>query len=240
MPDKSWTVLMNGTAQTSGRSIDPWLYLALSFVGGYGDAAGFVLARAFTGHATGNLVLGAVATAAGNLPEVLSHFSAVAVFLIGVFLGAWVMQLRKPSRLSLVLAPELILIVSAPLMLSAHLGGTQAFVLCVSLALGLQNGAFRRVGGVGVHTTYLTGMITSLISSTAEKYSSQLVPPTASPYNPKIALIAQIWIAFVLGAISGAAATLRFKQWGMFGIGLILLLVILGSQFAMTTPQRDS
>src|SRR5215469_9227222 len=161
MLDKSWTVLMNGTAQTSGRAIDPWLYLALSFVGGYGDAAGFVLARAFTGHATGTLVLGAVATAAGNLPEVLSHFSAVAVFLIGVFLGAWVMQLRKPSRLSLVLAPELILIVSAPLMLSAHLGGTQAFVLCVSLALGLQNGAFRRVGGVGVHTTYLTGMITS-------------------------------------------------------------------------------
>ena len=229
-----------GPAQTSGRSIDSWLYLALSFVGGYGDAAGFVLARAFTGHATGNLVLGAVATAAGNLPEVLSHFSAVAVFLIGVFLGAWVMQLRKPSRLSLVLAPELILIVSAPLMLSAHLGGTQAFVLCVSLALGLQNGAFRRVGGVGVHTTYLTGMITSLISSTAEKYSSQLVPPTASAHDPKIALIAQIWIAFILGAISGAAATLRFKQWGMFGIGLILLLVILGSQFAMTTPQRDS
>ena len=33
---------------------------------------------------------------------------------------------------------------------------------------------------------------------------------------------------------------LRFKQWGMFGIGLILLVVILGSQFAMTTPQRDS
>ena len=228
---------MNGPAQTSGRSIDSWLYLALSFVGGYGDAAGFVLARAFTGHATGNLVLGAVATAAGDFLNALSHFSAVAVFLLGVFLGAWVMQ-RKPSQLSLVLAPELILIVSAPLILSAHLGGAQAFVLCVSLALGLQNGAFRRVGGMGVHTTYLTGMITSLISSQAEKYSSQLVSPTASAHDPKIALIAQIWIAFILGAISGAAATLHFKQWGLFGIGLILLVVILGSQFGITIPQR--
>jgi uncharacterized membrane protein YoaK (UPF0700 family) len=228
---------MNGSTQTSGRSIDSWLYLALSFVGGYGDAAGFVLARAFTGHATGNLVLGAVASAAGDFPNALSHFSAVAVFLIGVFLGAWVMQ-RKPSQLSLVLAPELILIVSAPLILSARLGGAQAFVLCVSLALGLQNGAFRRVGGIGVHTTYLTGMITSLISSAAEKYSSRLVPPSASPYNPKIALIAQIWIAFILGAISGAAATLHFRQWGLFGIGLILLVVILGSQFGIPIPQR--
>ena len=182
-------------------------------------------------------MLGAVATAAGDFPNALSHFSAVAVFLIGVFLGAWVMQ-RKPSQLSLVLAPELILIVSAPLILSAHLGGAQAFVLCVSLALGLQNGAFRRVGGIGVHTTYVTGMITSLISSAAEKYSSNLVPPTASAHDPKIALIAQIWIAFILGAISGAAATLHFKQWGLFGIGLILLVVILGSQFGITIPQR--
>src|SRR5262252_8051225 len=240
MPDKQWMVLMNGPAQTSFRSIDSWLYLALSFVGGYGDAAGFVLAKAFTGHATGNLVLGAVATAAGDFPTAFRHFSAVAVFLTGVFVGAWVMQLPKSSRLSLVMVPELILILSAPLILFAHLGGSQTFVMCVSLALGLQKGGFRRVGGMGVHTTYLTGMITSLISSVAEKNSSHLVPPSASAHDPKIALIAQIWIAFILGAISGAAATLRFKQWGMFGIGLILLLVILGSQFAMTTPQRDS
>ena len=229
---------MNGPAQTSFPSIDSWLYLALSFVGGYGDAAGFVLAKAFTGHATGNLVLGAVATAAGDFPTAFRHFSAVAVFLIGVFVGAWVMQLPKSSRLSLVMVPELILILSAPLILFAHLGGTQTFVMCVSLALGLQNGGFRRVGGMGVHTTYLTGMITSLISSQAEKYSSHALPPTKSAYNPKSTLIAQIWMAFILGAISGGVATLHFQQWGLLGIGLILLVVILGSQFAMTIPQR--
>jgi uncharacterized membrane protein YoaK (UPF0700 family) len=229
---------MNGPAQTSLRSIDPWLYLALSFVGGYGDAAGFVLAKAFTGHATGNLVLGAVATAAGDIPTALRHFSAVVVFLIGVFVGAWMMKLPKSSRLSLVMVPELILIISAPLILFAHLGGIQTFVLCVSLALGLQNGGFRGVGGIGVHTTYLTGMITSLIASEAEKYSSHSVPPTTSAYNPKIALIAQIRIAFILGAVSGGVATLHFKQWAMLGIALILLVVILDSQFATTNPQR--
>lgn len=95
--------------------------------------------------------------------------------------------------------------------------------MCMSLALGVQNGAFRRVGGIGVHTTYLTGTITSVITLEAERYSSYLVPLTASTESPKIALIAQIWTAFVLGAISGAAATLRFKQWGIVGIGLILL-----------------
>ena len=201
-------------------------YLALGFAGGYGDAAGFVLAKTFAGHATGNLVLGAVAAADRDFPNALSHFSAVAVFLFGAFLGAWVMQLRKPDPFSLVLALELILIVLSPLVFSAHLGGTQVFVMCVSLALGLQNGAFRRVRGIGVHTTYLTGMITSLISSQAEKYSSNLVPATAPVYNRKNLLIAQIWTVFILGAISGAVATLHFKQWGMLGIALILLAAI--------------
>lgn len=217
---------MNGPPRTASSPIVSWLYLALGFVGGYGDAAGFVLARAFTGHATGNIVLGAVAAAAGNFSDALGHFSAVVVFLIGVFLGAWSMRPLKPSRLSTVMTVELALILVSPLLLSAHFPGAQIFVLCVSLALGLQNGAFRRAGGISVHTTYLTGMITSLVSSEAENYSSHLLRPTASVYNPKIALIAQIWIAFILGAISGATATFHFKQWGMFGIAVILLPTI--------------
>jgi uncharacterized membrane protein YoaK (UPF0700 family) len=220
-------VFMNATAQTAGRPADTWLYWVLGFVGGYGDAAGFVLARTFTGHATGNLVLGAIEIAAGDLRSALSHFSAVVAFLTGVFLGAWTMRPLKLSRLSSVMAVELILILASPLFLSGHLAGTASFVLCVSLALGLQNGAFRRAGGISVHTTYLTGMITSLISSEVEKYSAEPFPPAASTHNPKVVLIVQIWTAFVLGAIAGAAATFHFKQWGMFGIGLILLVLVL-------------
>lgn len=216
---------MNGPLQTASPIVS-WLYLALGFVGGYGDAAGFVLARAFTGHATGNIVLGAVAAAAGNFRSALSDLSVVVAFLIGVFLGAWLMSPLKPSRLLTIMAVELVLILVSPFLLSAHFPDAQIFVLCVSLALGLQNGAFRRAGGISVHTTYLTGMMTSLVSSEAEKYSSQLVRPTASAHSPKIALIAQIWLAFILGAISGAAATFHFKQWGMFGVAVILLATI--------------
>jgi hypothetical protein len=43
---------------------DTWLSYGLAFVGGYGDAASFVLAKTFTGHVTGNLVLAAIAVAA--------------------------------------------------------------------------------------------------------------------------------------------------------------------------------
>jgi hypothetical protein len=86
-------------------------------------------------------VLGAIATAAGDFRSALSHFSAVVAFLIGVFLRAWTMRPLKPSRLSMVMTAELILILVSPLLLSAHLASTQIFVLCVSL-LGFRTAHF--------------------------------------------------------------------------------------------------
>ena len=101
------------------------------------------------------------------------------------------------------------------------------FVIFVSLALGLQNGAFRRVGGISVHTTYLTGMITSLISTETEKYGSEMGPPSVRVPDPKIGLLRGIWIAFVLGAGTGAAMVFHFKALGMLGAAVLLILLVL-------------
>ena len=106
----------------------------------------------------------------------------------------------------------MILIVAASLALASSAAPqVEMFVILVSLALGLQNGAFRRVGGISVHTTYLTGMITSLISTEAEKYTSELAQLPAGASDPKIGLLCRIWIAFVLGAGTGAAMVFHFK-----------------------------
>jgi uncharacterized membrane protein YoaK (UPF0700 family) len=123
---------------------------------------------------------------------------------------------------------EAILIVIASLALASGLAhGIEIFVISVSLALGLQNGAFRRVGGISVHTTYLTGMITSLISAEAETYASEVVPPPAKAPDPKIGLLCRIWIVFVLGAGTGAAMVLHFKAFGMLGAAVLLILLAL-------------
>ena len=122
----------------------------------------------------------------------------------------------------------MILIVAASFMLasdSAH--GVEIFVIFVSLALGLQNGAFRRVGGISVHTTYLTGMITSLISAETERYASEVIPRSVSVHDPKIGLLYEIWIAFGLGAGTGAAMVLHFKALGMLGAAVLLIPLIL-------------
>jgi uncharacterized membrane protein YoaK (UPF0700 family) len=210
---------------------DMWLSLGLAFVGGYGDAAGFVLAKTFTGHVTGNLVLAAIAVAAHDWRAMLGPLLAVVTFLIGIFVSVLIVRPLKAcsSRplLPAIMAIEIILILAASLALTSGVHGVEIFVIFVSLALGLQNGAFRRAGGISVHTTYLTGMITSLISTEAEQYAPQGVPPPVSAHDPKISLLCGIWIAFVLGAGTGAAMVLHFGALGMLGAAVPLILLVL-------------
>jgi uncharacterized membrane protein YoaK (UPF0700 family) len=70
-------------------------------------------------------------------------------------------------------------------------------------------------------------MITSLISTEAEKYASgEAAPPMIAP-DSKMRLLCGIWAAFVLGAGMGAAMVLHFKALGMLGAALLLIVLIL-------------
>jgi uncharacterized membrane protein YoaK (UPF0700 family) len=214
------------------RQTDTWLALGLAFVGGYGDAASFVLAKTFTGHVTGNLVLGAISVAAHDWRATLGRLSAIVTFLIGVALSMLIARFMKawPSLplLPTVMGIEVILIVAAALALESGMAlRGEIFVIFLSLALGLQNGAFRRVAGITVHTTYLTGMITSLISTEAENYISGSPPTPVGAPDPKISLLCRIWIAFVVGAGVGAAMVFHFKGFGMFGAAVLLITLVL-------------
>jgi uncharacterized membrane protein YoaK (UPF0700 family) len=225
---------------TNIRQTDVWLSFGLAFVGGYGDAASFVLAKTFTGHVTGNLVLGAIAVAAHDWRAMVGHLSAIVTFLVGVLLSTLLVEPLKawPSwpLLPTVMGIEAILLAAASLTVASHeLDGAGLFVIFVSLALGLQNGAYRHAGGISVHTTYLTGMITSLISTEAEKHTSETVSPPVSVPDPKMDLLLGIWIAFVLGAGIGAAIVLLFRAFGMLGAALVLVLLIVRNSMVSQT-----
>src|ERR1700733_266402 len=213
------------------REIDAWLPFGLAFVGGYGDAAAFVLAKTFTGHVTGNLVLGAIAVAAHDWRALLGHGSAIVSFLVGVLVSVLVARPLKAwsswPLLTTIMGIEVILIVAASFALASDVAhGVEIFVIFVSLALGLQNGAFRSVGGLSVHTTYLTGMITRLISTEVEDHLFAEVPAPVRVPDPRIGVLCGIWATFVLGAGIGAAIVLHFKALGMLGTALLLMTLI--------------
>jgi uncharacterized membrane protein YoaK (UPF0700 family) len=225
------------------HSPDKWLSFGLAFVGGFGDAAGFVLAKTFTGHITGSLVLGAIATVAHDWRGSLAHFSAMACFLAGIPLSFAIPRLLvvwpRWRLLPAALAIELILFGAAYFVLAFHFAlGVEVFVICFSLALGLQNGAFRRTGGISVHTNYLTGMITGLLVEGAEKHGPPVIPHFATAIDPKISLLYGIWGMFFLGAATGAAMVFRFKERGILVVIFLLCGLIVRN---LTAPlQADS
>jgi uncharacterized membrane protein YoaK (UPF0700 family) len=212
-------------------------------VGGYADAAGFVLAKTFTGHITGNLVLAAVSAAARDWRTTLARVSAVAAFLAGIVLSVVLARLL-PARQSSSLVPaalalEALLVIAAYLALTAQpRTGTEILVLCMALALGLQNGTFRREGGISVHTTYLTGMVTSLLVAEAERLdflaSQQASPPSPYPAGRTLWLI---WVVFFCGALAGAAMVYLFNAPGILG-ALVILLVLLAVSSIAARPSR--
>jgi len=233
---------LSGRETLNIRSNSPgtshWLYFGLTLVGGYGDAAGFVIAKTFTGHATGSMVLATIGVAAHDWRASFGHISAVALFFAGIPLSI-LMERALLVRSSwplihTVMSIEILLIVASYLaLLSRAAWRTEVFVVCVALALGLQNGAFRRAGGISVHTTYLTGTITSLIGTQMERYRSSVIPSPVTAPDPKLRIFCGIWIAFVLGSGAGAAMVLHFGGAGILGAALLLLVVIFGNSLAV-------
>jgi uncharacterized membrane protein YoaK (UPF0700 family) len=210
---------------------DKWLSFSLAFVGGYGDAVGFVLAKTFAGHVTGSLVLGAIAAAAHDWSRSVAHLLAVACFLIGILASGFLARSQltwAPSRrLSAAMGIELLLIVISYFALVSHAGvALKSFVVCLSLALGLQNGAFQRTGGISVHTTYMTGLITGLISTQADAYLFHSAQPPGTTADPKFSVLYGIWFAFVLGAGTGAAVVFAYRALALLGAATLLFGII--------------
>lgn len=228
---------MRSTMNSEMHPPDRWLSFGLAFVGGFGDAAGFVLAKTFTGHITGSLVLGTIAIAARDWPHALEHYLATAFFLAGIPVTVLItrLTLKSPSRASLpiVMAIEVILITAAYLVLAPSV---VLFVICLSLALGLQNAALRRTGGISVHTNYLTGLITGLLAGEAESHAFPSAHHSSTTSDWKTGLLYGIWSMFLLGAVAGAAIVFRCKERGLLAAVPILIVLIVRN---LTTPQQE-
>ncbi len=207
-----------------------WLSFGLALAGGYSDAASFILANTFTGHVTGNFVLTAISLAAHDWRTFSRRSLAIVLFLTGIILSAILKRLLppKPSRvfLPVVLGLEIVLICLAYLALTSPLAVRLGlFVICMALALGLQNGAWQGAGGLTVHSTYITGMITNLLTTGTQRYLSQ--PAREARPNPKISLLSGTGVAFIAGAALGAVLVFRFDALGILGVALVLLALLI-------------
>ena len=220
---------MNGTSK-EGTAFG--ISIGLAFIGGYADASSYLLAGAFTGHLMGNCVLAAVSAASKEWSLTLDRLLAVIVFLAGILLSL-ILNRFVPARLrqySLVVAMviEVLLFLSASLFLSNE-AARGLFIVCMCLALGIQNGALHKTNGISVHSTYVTGMVTTLMQRTFHHYSSKGSPEENSAKDSvtlTMKILATMWISFIFGPGAGSVIVSSFQSIGLWGIVLPLVVLI--------------
>jgi uncharacterized membrane protein YoaK (UPF0700 family) len=209
--------------------------LLLVAVGGYGDAASFVLVGCFTGHTTGNSVLAAIAVARGG--RVWEPVLAVVCFLCATALAQ---RLRtSPEQpfgsrgFHYVLGAEIPLVFVSPFLLMAH--HRYSFIACMSVALGLQNGAVSRTDGINLHTTYLTGTVTRLLGLLVGPGSAK-----ASMNRSEMRFIPLAWCAFIAGALCGGVTVSHAGPRGVWGMPILLIAALTVSSLVPNAQEQRS
>jgi uncharacterized membrane protein YoaK (UPF0700 family) len=97
------------------------------------------------------------------------------------------------------------------------------------LALGIQNGALDKTNGISVHSTYMTGMVTTLMQKSFNHLSARRTLNEDSSRDSTrltIQVLAPVWISFIFGALIGAVIVSSFHSIGLLGIVVPLVLLI--------------
>lgn len=161
----------------TARVTERWAAQILLFTWAAGsmDALGYLgLDHVFTANMTGNTVLLGLAAGRGELPAALRSIAALAGFVMGLALGAAVIQRQKPA--SNVRRAILGAVIVECGVVAAFTGlwhvpfrGTspsavQVLIVLAAAAMGIQSAIVRRLNLPGIATTYITGTITSCVS----------------------------------------------------------------------------
>jgi uncharacterized membrane protein YoaK (UPF0700 family) len=221
--------------EATGDSTALRISIGLAFIGGYADVSSFLLARTLTGHLTGNCVLAAVSAAGKDWSLTLDRLLAVIVFLGGILVSLILNRFASArlKRLSLAIAMliEVLLFLSAFLFVSNR--ANELFIVCMCLALGIQNGALNRTNGISVHSTYMTGMVTTLIHKSFDHLSSkESRKEDSAKQSDRLAIqvLLSMWITFIFGAVTGAVMVTSFHSIGLLGILLVLIPLTFAEQ----------
>lgn len=221
--------------------------LLLAFVGGSTDAVSFALLfNIFTAHLSGDTTHLAVDLGQGTLnADALGRFVVLVMFVIGLVVGVFVVA-ASGNRTDRVATMEIALLGVALALgvLGDHAGvigpsSATFFVLVgvLALAMGLQNGFLRRIAGTGVHTTFVTGMLTKMAEDAVTAWKDR----TDTAARKRVVIHGGIWVGYFAGGVAGAAFALVWGFWTLVIpiAGLAVVLAAGGLRQGLGPPMAE-
>ena len=244
------------------------LGVLLAWVGGFVDGVGYLLlSHVFVAHQSGNTVASMVGIGTGDWSIALRRGIPIALFVLGVALGAAVLEIagrrRIDSLTSLTLGAEALLLVGCLVAGASVLGSKSAsavgfwpylgLVVLLVLAMGLQTATLRRIGRRTVRTTYVTGMLThfaeeavAVVVARGEARRDPAVrrdPAQADELrerSTRLRLLGAIWCCYAVGGVLGALAESAWAAYALAGpVAVLAALVAADQRRPWHAPQED-
>ena len=179
----------------------------LGTVGGWIDASSYLRFDTFAGAMTGNSVLLGLAVAHRSPVEAFYHLIIIGTFLVAIAITRHAIAAGISSRLLLQCAGALIL--------GSLVQNGQWSVIALAMAMGCQNAAIRKIGGVAVNTVFVSGDLVRFGES---------LPRSVDPHRKRtLVMMGTIWLAYVAGAVFGSLATEMNRITLFLPAGLLML-----------------
>lgn len=225
----------------------------LGVVAGFGDAVGFlILFGVFTAHMSGNTTHFGVSVAEGEWTDALVRFFPIVMFVVAIGIGTAVVETvrrrgAERERLAPLLVTEVALLVAFMAITHWALDNDRLrpasgtfFILAALLttSMGLQTAVLRRVGGLTVHTTFISGMLTQVAVGTVtwlfDRRDGNDTPgdPDGAVAHTWLAL--GVWSCFAVGAICGALAYRAVGEWALVVPAAVLTVLAYLSRSLIT------
>ena len=203
-----------------------YILLVLTLVGGFCDSSAFVMQGIFTGHITGNTVLAAVYLMQEKWNMSGYCILALCFFLSGTYIGN-LFRLHNQKKtlyhlvIPLLLQQTVLIVIGSILWVTKH---HAAFTFLLTLAMGLQNGVITPLNNITLHSTYITGMATSLLKS--------LTSSSCHDDKELQKLIISEILLFITGACLGGYLSSHFSIKGFLTVFFPLFVAGILSLFA--------
>src|SRR5580693_9285617 len=204
------------------------LAAALALIAGFIDAYGMITFGVYVSFMSGNTTQTGYQTAEGAFGSASLSALAILFFVVGSFAGTLLVQAagRRARRAVFgVVAAALAEVVCLTYFdfLSVGFG-----IAIVSVAMGVMNSAFSRVGAQSVSLTFVTGTLSRVGSSLALALRRAPLADAQGPWDTHLRralLLARLWLGFLVGALLSGAVTPRYGASVLLAPALILAVL---------------
>lgn len=195
----------------------------LAAIAGFVDGHGLIQFQTFMSFMSGNTTQSGVDVGLGQVGLALPALTAIASFVLGVFVGSLLEGAGGLRRRYL----SVVVLLGIATGLGV-LGGKNAIpsIAMLGFGMGMMNTVVSHAGGQHVNIGFVSGTLNSLATHLAQ--AARRAPLTGSlgawdRHITRAALLALVWLAFFCGAAADALLESRLGPWVLLPPMLLLL-----------------